>query len=84
MEVNNVDDLRIIELYFECDEQPIKETDKKYGKLCHNIAYLIISLIVGAEGKILGTDAVLGAECAVEVCVITKSALLIDLSRRMP
>lgn len=26
-EVNNMDDLRIIELYFERDEQAIKETD---------------------------------------------------------
>ena len=42
-EVNNVDDLRIIELYFERDEQAIKETDKKYGKLCHSIAYNILN-----------------------------------------
>ena len=26
-----MDDLRIIELYFERDEQAIKETDAKYG-----------------------------------------------------
>ena len=45
---------------------------------------LIISLFVGAEGEVLGADAVLGAECAIKVCVIPKSALLIDLSRRMP
>ena len=36
-----MDDLRIIELYFERDEQAIKETDAKYGKLCHSIAYNI-------------------------------------------
>ena len=33
-----MDDLRIIELYFNRDEQAIKETDTKYGKLCHSIA----------------------------------------------
>ena len=38
-----MDDLRIIELYFERDEQAIKETDKKYGKLCHSIAYNILN-----------------------------------------
>ena len=37
-----MDDLKIIELYFERDEQAIKETDKKYGKLCHSIAYNIL------------------------------------------
>ena len=42
-EVNNMDDLRIIELYFERDEQAIKETDSKYGKLCHSIAYNILN-----------------------------------------
>ena len=38
-----MDDLRIIELYFERDEQAIKETDVKYGKLCHSIAYNILN-----------------------------------------
>lgn len=33
-----MDDLSIIELYFARDEQAIKETDVKYGKLCHSIA----------------------------------------------
>ncbi len=42
-EVNNMDDFRIIELYFERDEQAIKETDSKYGKLCHSIAYNILN-----------------------------------------
>ena len=42
-EVNSTDDLRIIELYFERDEQAIKETDAKYGKLCHSIAYNILN-----------------------------------------
>ena len=38
-----MDDLRIIELYFERNEQAIKETDLKYGKLCHSIAYNILN-----------------------------------------
>ena len=38
-----MDDLSIIELYFARDEQAIKETDNKYGKLCHSIAYNILN-----------------------------------------
>ena len=38
-----MDDLGIIELYFARDEQAIKETDNKYGKLCHRIAYNILN-----------------------------------------
>lgn len=38
-----MNDLDIIELYFERDEQAIKETELKYGKLCHNIAYNILN-----------------------------------------
>ena len=38
-----MDDLRIIELYWERDERAIKETDAKYGKLCHRIAYNILN-----------------------------------------
>ena len=37
-----MEDLNIIELYFARDEQAIKETDAKYGKLCHSIAYNIL------------------------------------------
>ena len=37
--VNIIDDIRIIELYFERNEQAIKETDIKYGKLCHKLFY---------------------------------------------
>lgn len=42
-EVNNMDDLKIIELYFARDEQAIRETDAKYGRLCHRIAYNILN-----------------------------------------
>ena len=40
--VNIIDDIRIIELYFERNEQAIKETDIKYGKLCHKLSYNVI------------------------------------------
>ena len=44
-----MDDLRIIELFFERDEQAIKETDAKYGKLCHSIAYNILNIHEDSE-----------------------------------
>ncbi|MBQ3489862.1 MAG: sigma-70 family RNA polymerase sigma factor [Clostridia bacterium] len=37
-----MDDQKITELYFFRDEQAIKETDIKYGKLCLRIAYNIL------------------------------------------
>lgn len=37
-----MDDQRIVELYFQRDERAIKETDAKYGRLCHGIAYNIL------------------------------------------
>ena len=38
-----MDDLKIIELYFERNENAIKETENKYGRLCFNIAKNILS-----------------------------------------
>lgn len=38
-----MDDRKIIELYFDRNEQAIRETDEKYGKLCHRIAYNILN-----------------------------------------
>lgn len=38
-----MDNSRIIELYFERDEQAIRETDAKYGQFCHSIAYNILN-----------------------------------------
>ena len=42
-EVNIIDDKKIIELYFERNQQAIKKTDIKYGKLCHKIAYNVLN-----------------------------------------
>ena len=38
-----MNDLSIIELYFARDEEAIKQTDMKYGKLCHRVAYNILN-----------------------------------------
>lgn len=37
-----MDDLQIIELYFARNEQAIKETDSKYGKLCFHVAHNLL------------------------------------------
>ena len=41
--MSNIDDSEIIELYFARDEQAIKETDNKYGKLCRSVAFNILN-----------------------------------------
>ena len=38
-----MEDIKIIELYWERNEQAITETDLKYGRLCHSIAYNILN-----------------------------------------
>lgn len=38
-----MEDDKIIALYFDRDEQAIRETDIKYGKLCHNVAQNILN-----------------------------------------
>ena len=48
-EVNIIDDIKIIDLYFERNERAIKETDIKYGKLCHKIAYNILNNLQDSE-----------------------------------
>ena len=37
-----MEDTKIIELYFQRNEQAIKETEQKYGRLCHSISYNIL------------------------------------------
>ena len=37
-----MDDNAIIELFFARSEQAIRELDKKYGKVCHSLAYNIL------------------------------------------
>ena len=38
-----MNDLSIIELYFARDEEAIKQTDIKYGKLCYRVAYNVLN-----------------------------------------
>ena len=38
-----MNDLGIIELYFARNEEAIRQTDIKYGKLCHSVAYNILN-----------------------------------------
>ncbi|MBQ9947876.1 MAG: sigma-70 family RNA polymerase sigma factor [Oscillospiraceae bacterium] len=38
-----MDDIKIIELFFERSEQALAETKTKYGRLCEKIAYSILS-----------------------------------------
>ena len=44
-----MDDKQIIELYFERNEQAIKETQNKYGAFCHRIAMTILGIHEDAE-----------------------------------
>ena len=37
-----MEDKQIVDLYFERSESAISETDKKYGRYCHYIAYRIL------------------------------------------
>ncbi len=45
----NMDDERIIELYFQRNDTAIAETEKKYGKYCHSIAFNILRNMEDAE-----------------------------------
>lgn|GEM_PF-6612845 len=38
-----MEDSRIIELFFDRNEQAVRETDQKYGGYCYSIAYHILS-----------------------------------------
>lgn len=53
------DDEKIIDLFFERDQQGIRELDMKYGKICHNLSYNIVNNRQDAEECV--NDAYLGA-----------------------
>lgn len=44
-----MEDSRIIELYFERNEQAIKETGQKYGGFCYRIAMNVLGIMEDAE-----------------------------------
>ncbi len=52
-------DEKIIEMFFERDQQAIRELDMKYGKICHNLSYNIVGSRQDAEECV--NDAYLGA-----------------------
>lgn len=54
-----MEDTRIIELFFERDQQAIQELDTKYGKVCHKLSYNIVNNRYDAEECV--NDAYLGA-----------------------
>jgi len=54
-----MEDIEIIDLFWNRCEDAIRETDLKYGKLCKNIAYNILSSVEDVEECV--NDAYLGA-----------------------
>lgn len=54
-----IDDEKIIELFFQRDQQAIWELDMKYGKICRNFSYNIVNSNRDAEECV--NDAYLGA-----------------------
>ena len=53
-----MNDEKIIEMFFERSEQAIRELNNKYGKICHNLSYNIVSNTQDAEECV--NDAYLG------------------------
>jgi RNA polymerase sigma-70 factor (ECF subfamily) len=54
-----IDDEKIIEMFFKRSEQGIRELDNKYGKICRDLSYNIVSNRQDAEECV--NDAYLGA-----------------------
>lgn len=54
-----INDEEIIDLFFERSEQAVRESDIKYGKICHNLSYNIVNSRRDAEECV--NDAYLGA-----------------------
>ncbi len=54
-----MEDARIIDLFFERDQQALRELDAKYGKACHRLSYNIVNNRQDAEECV--NDAYLGA-----------------------
>ena len=53
-----MDDTKIIELFFQRDQQAIRELDAKYGKVCHSLSFNIVNNRQDAEECV--NDAYLG------------------------
>ena len=50
-----MEDTQIIDLFFSRDQQAIQQTDKKYGRLCYQIAWNILSSREDAEESVSDT-----------------------------
>lgn len=50
-----MEDRQIVSLYWQRDKQAIRETDKKYGRFCHAIAYHILENNEDAEESVNDT-----------------------------
>ncbi len=50
-----MDDKTIVDLYWQRSERAITETDAKYGKLCHSIAYNVLANKEDAEESVNDT-----------------------------
>ena len=50
-----MEDTQIIDLYFSRDQQAIQQTDQKYGRLCYQIAWNILSSREDAEESVSDT-----------------------------
>lgn len=50
-----MEDSRIIQLFFDRDEQAVRETDQKYGGYCYSIAYHILSNRENSEESVNDT-----------------------------
>lgn len=53
-----MEDTKIVELFWERDEQAIAETDAKYGSLCRRMAYNVLNNVQDAEECV--SDAYMG------------------------
>ncbi len=49
LEGDSMKDIEIIDLYFKRDEEAIRATEEKYGRLCHHIAFNILGSFGDAE-----------------------------------
>lgn len=76
-----MEDRKIIELFFDRDEQAIQETDKKYGRYCLSIAHNILNNTQDAEETV--NDVYIGTWNAIPPhCPENLSAFLGKITRR--
>ena len=65
--VGNLDDMKIIELFFERSEQAIIELSNKYGSACSKVAFNILNDKQDTEECV--NDAYLGTWNTIQMCI---------------